>query len=335
MARRRNFESTIWTQDKHDPAIKDSDSPYIVKKYYDEIDLEMAKLEKETGRATIGDAVVAMEAKGNLPFFKAWSDYLDVDIKGTPEFDESNREQRNGEMHHNLGHLCMGLAHTPEQEMLLIPFQTAFRYARESKEFIAEALEKDEKTARDILHIYYKKDYKTPELNCINPERPSLRGSHYKRNTAVYFAAGLYLHNKACALVQKVGKSGTYEAQQAFAIDYAKPEREATVSKTTDSIPTHFLSKKVLDESMPYALIKISPAEMSAITAVATGLCKPEETDYPERLAAVKATLVEDGLFYDVKDKLAQARADNTAAEWDSLTRKILHQREYKDNFTR
>ncbi len=265
----------------------------INKEYYDEIDAEMGLLEQPT----IGDALDAMTRKGNEPYIKEWS-YIDAP-------DAIEKPLADGSEVHDFGHLCTRLGHTPQQEQCTAVFDIGFNGfdAHETGQLSSII-----STAQDNYQKFYRCYYKDDSAPVV-PKTSA-------RDTAIYLAAGLYLRQKFSAFAAAGMAQQPYEKQRAFCVDYA----------TKDERPSPFVGKSVITNftRYPYDLVKLSPEEWRAITAVATGLRTPEHTPYKERLEPIRDILVESGLALNLRDissrKLGTSKAETLAERWHHPT---------------
>lgn len=153
-----------------------------------------------------------------------------------------------------------------------------------------------------------------------------------KSDRAVYFAIGLYKAQKCEDYIAQGMEHKTPQEQRAFCIDYADSDH------TADAQPTdlHFWrTYEDIIEHAPYQLSQISGeplaardariarnraenkltndlhgrGELASIIGVATGLCNPEDTDYPGRLDPIRKTLIDAGLFFDpLEEKMTRGR---------------------------
>lgn len=151
------------------------------------------------------------------------------------------------------------------------------------------------------------------------------------KQRAVSFALGMYMRQKMEAYKEAGMETKSYEEQKRFCEDYA--ENDQLVSEVTgNKIWPQWAYDHMLEAPLALATLSgenpdlhamrikqkrsglkteqaesvkntlLARGERGAITAVALGLCEPEETAYPNRLGAIKKALVHLSFFHDLKN---------------------------------
>ncbi len=280
---------------------------------------QMLALEKQGKKPTVHDMIEAMRAKGNGPFVDNWPHLKkgkgrEVPLKGK------------NPVHHEVSHLSGGFAHTPQQEFLLIPFNMALYFGM--ADYTGDELDSFKKNLNDSF-----KEYHDSAKQYQRPTKKVLPASD--RDMAIYTAAGFYLREKCNQYLHGTTSdefgvfAKSYAKQKKFCTDYAQTDTQVPIPKEATLSPLAFI------KDAPYDLILLSGEPLSArderiarnragtrqkndmhgrgewasIEAVATGLCKPEDTDYPNRLAAVKKALTQTGLYYDITKEKTEGMA--------------------------
>jgi hypothetical protein len=282
----------------------------LVNKHYYKKALLPLKLREAKGEVpTVGDHIECMRMQGNEDYFDAFPELLR---------EEQSFFGNNGGLTHELSHLGPQIGHTPQQEISVLYVQLALNLGRagRSPKNTFKMIESEETRWRGIALTWQNRQSKPASKN----------------DRAVYFAIGLYMAQKCEAYIAQGMEHTTPQEQRAFCIDYANSDHIA------DAQPTDLHFWRIYEdiiEHAPYQLNQISGeplaardarlarnraenkltndlhgrGELASIIGVATGLCNPEDTDYPGRLDPIRKTLIDAGLFFDpLEEKMTRGR---------------------------
>jgi len=268
------------------------DAHLVNKDYWDNITQRLEDLEARTGRATLDDMRHFMHEKGNEEYFKAFQSYLDVTKKETPFTVYVGREM----LGHELLHFFLRTGHTPEQEQFLLAAAEGYEHKPEQKRsWFKNYAKQVEHELSDGFQNGVERDqplYKEGVAHRLPvPE---------KRDTAIYYAAGLYLNYKVGWFFNHAGARLDYASQRKLIEHYNNP--------ASDEIPVG--AKKYASEELhavPYQFGLLSDQEWRQIISVATGLKQPDDTLFPKRMDAIQKGLMEAGLYEDKRTQVGEA----------------------------
>jgi hypothetical protein len=257
----------------------------VNKAYYDMIDAKMVWREKLFGKATVQDAINAMVWQGNgLYSMRFGGD------KQRPFSDKAKDRQ-----FHEVGHICGRFGHTMQMENSLLAFEEGLLHGPGMVTY----------TPADtaLLHTSLKGTEEVDNVKLGDKWHDPIHGSPSCLDRAVYFAAGMYLHQKIESFKRHGLMQVPYKTQKAFCLSYAREDDFSSIWPLRNRDDWDDIGKA------PYALIKLTRQEWRAITAVALGLKQPEETPYGGRLMPIKKALEHIGYFYDAKPEFTSAVA--------------------------
>lgn len=269
----------------------------VNKEYYNAIAAKMAAMRNPTVR----DEIEAMCAQGNTLYVKNWKGFKEGSHE--PQF-KPNRHT------HEIAHLCARIPHSMQGEVMGLAFEAGLAFGLDLRQLSAEGLAIYAKGAKEGAEIYTASDgpkYQKEEVKPLS-----------KRDWAIYTAAGMYLREKMDCFIREQMLRHSYQEQQEWCEKYTKRDQlPLHRAKQTLAFPDDF---HLFDEEnptmnacmkAPNALIHLSPKEWREIEAVALGMAEPEQTAYPNRLAAVKEALVHVGMFFD-RPKFPEAHEAET-----------------------
>lgn len=246
-------------------------SGLVNKNYYERIETVLAGIENPT----IAHAIKVMQQQGNREFIESLP-YLKQNLI-QEQFEEVFPE------YHEVTHLTAKIPHTPFGEELVFPLELAL----EKTPYHRVKYKMD-----DLFHQYTQTDHKRYE-----DVNDATRRTINDRDKSIYYAAGLYLRQKIENYFAMGMQDLSYGEQLNFSREYSDFLNDSPPMNEDVEIPYD----KFLDA--PYELITLSRGEWRAITAVATGMKRPQDTGYPERMEPIKEALVESKLFHDLRQK--------------------------------
>lgn len=284
----KHYKPTQQQRDRWREAMRNwQDVECINKVFYDGIAAHMKTLEKPT----VLDALKEMYRKGNEPYFKEFSSYLNQDKIESP-FAAKISER---DAYHQVFHLWSRLGHTPEQEQWVVPLEMAELFMKgivDYPEGLKDTQEKDSEVYKQIDMVYHHEPHRILPAN--------------SRQSAVYFAEAVYLLQKVQAFNRQGLAKAPYEKQRAFAKAYGEGD---------DQKVEHRAAACNIKLKMPYEMIVMTPQEKEAITGVATGLLEPEQTPYPRRMHMLKQVLLAADMQCDMKPWAARAYKNHTVRD--------------------
>ncbi len=269
--------------------------------YHTRIQKTILAMRATGAKPTVRNLINTMRSQGNGDYFDTFKEL------------KRRREESFGynNLAHELSHLIGHAGHTPQQELFVLYVLEGMKFGnlrgRHDDQFY------ENMKLKEIGWRHSAQDYQDKPV-----ERLPLR------DRAVYFALGLYMRQKFEAYVKQGHIGGDRAMQEEFCSNYAKTDHAPDMATFHRDF---FDMYDVHIEDAPAELLDISREPQSAwserlkrnragarstrdmhgrgewdsIVAVATGLCEPEDTDYPGRLGLIKQQLVENHLFYDVK----------------------------------
>lgn len=283
------------------------DAVLVNRVYFDAIDHAMEALPTPT----IRDAIAVMHAQGSRPYFRHhWNGRAPSSLL-YPHMEEAQFGSAVAPGH-ELIHLAGRVGHTPQQEMLGLPFNLGFHYGVGVRHFTPARVLYDLNETKAETKAFYIETGLRYQREAPEPLS--------QRDWAVYFAAGLYLRERVEQFKAADLLKAPYRVQQQFCATYA--DSDAPVISSTDE---RYNANDLLDA--PYALATLSAKEWRAIEAVALGLVDPEtERDparnpYPQRMAGIKQALVVSGMFHDVRRGHADRVRDAAACATTGVAR--------------
>lgn len=253
---------------------------YSSKAHYDALWQRVDALENPT----IADAARVMQEMGNVGWF-------DADPNATYE-KVREIEFEAGSTLHEAGHIMAYAGHTPYQEGFAGALMEGFGLAHSDD--MQEAFDSLARTQG-----FYKRSGRN--FYRENFDKIADKITYQPRDTAINYAAGIYLYQKINALFNQPEDKQTYEARLAFSQDYAKHDiYDAAAPKTS----AEEREDKDQYDALPADLLKLSRKEWRAIIAVATGLHDAKDTPYPNRLQPIQEKLTAMDIRHDIgKDK--------------------------------
>lgn len=257
--------------------------------FYDRIERRM----QAKSHPTVNDAMRAARWSGNTVYHKAF---------GTAhEWPLSNKVAQI----HEVAHLAGCIGHTMQHEAFEDIFQRGLTIGSGIRRGTPEE-------QADIMHkIGVQFQLHVRDTQSWDEWRHDAAS---KISAAVYMAAGMYLRDKidAFAHAELLGLPKTeYGRQKQFCTDYAMQDSVLAAQPYT-----HIWDDAKNDTwpdigAAPYALITLTREEWRAVTAVALGLREPEQTQFPNRLSAVKEALIHTGMFYDARHQFEEAKKNH------------------------
>ncbi len=262
-----------------------SDVKLVNAGFYDDLEAKMQRYTQQDGVPTVRAYIAEMRKKGNIDFYNNRPDVMSRSAIEVPL-------RSDGSILHEILHPALRLGHSPLEEMFLINAMLGLTH-HEGRFQLEEYA--------DYNDFYQDKIAKNADLvSGYTQKGTEDKWAHVsQKDASVYFAAGLYLKQKLADYHQQFTHEPDYLMATRFCAHYANPKNDAPPSATL----ARELKSKIIGDA-PYTLITLSRNEIREIMAVATGVKQPEKSDYPHRMAPIKAELEKTGLFYNLANKL-------------------------------